>query len=76
MHTIDDAPPRPVEFKVRDWRTFRALTQRDLGQAAGLQPQTIHYVETGRPPMARTIHKIANALGISIDELRAGPPVL
>lgn len=76
MTTDVDMPPRPAVFKVRDWRTFRALTQRDLGEAAGLQPQTIHYVETGRTPRASTIHAIANALGITIDQLRAGPPAL
>lgn len=47
-----------------------ALTFEDVVQASGLDERTIRGVVHGRNnPHARTLHKLASGLGVSIDEL-------
>lgn len=47
-------------------------TQAALGEAASVDPQTIHRIESkpGYSPRASTIGPLAAALGITTDELR------
>jgi transcriptional regulator with XRE-family HTH domain len=52
------------------------LTQRELAQRAGLNPQTVKHLLGGQNPQphARTLHKLAAGLGVSVDELFRGAP--
>lgn len=59
---------------LRTHRQDRLLSIRDLAKKAGVSPQTIQGVESGKhPPRPSTMRKIAEALGIEareIDEFR------
>jgi len=58
-------------MRLREWRTRRALSQRELAVLAGVQQVTVARLETGsRKPRPRTIRKLAKALEITIDELQ------
>ncbi len=55
---------------VRYWRKRRALTQGQLANAAGLTLSTITRIERGiTRPHPTTIHKLAVALSVSIEEI-------
>lgn len=61
---LDDDNP------VRVWREYRALTQAQLGELAGVSISTISYIESGtRQPSVSVIKSIASALRVDIDEL-------
>lgn len=46
------------------------LTQAQAAELAGVDAKTIHHVETGkRPPQAKTLAAIAQALGLDAEEL-------
>ena len=50
---------------LREVREKMALSQADLGRAAGVRAATITDIETGkRPPRPSTRRKLAKALGI------------
>lgn len=50
------------------------ITQRDLAQRVGLTPGAIGQYEIGiRYPRFRTAKKIAQALGVSLDDIQFGP---
>ena len=58
---------------VRYWRTRRALTQGQLAGAAGLTLSTITRIERGlHRPQPTTIHKLAIALGVGVEEILRG----
>jgi transcriptional regulator with XRE-family HTH domain len=61
---------------VREWRQYRALSQADLAQRAGVTQATISRLEQPRASPARpsTVHKLSMALGIAPHELYAPPP--
>jgi transcriptional regulator with XRE-family HTH domain len=51
-------------------RTGKQLLQKELAEKAGISPTALNYYEKDkREPNVMTIKKIANALGISGDEL-------
>ncbi|MDD5038281.1 MAG: helix-turn-helix transcriptional regulator [Dehalococcoidales bacterium] len=55
---------------VRRLRQLRALSQRELAARARLSLTTVNRIETGqRKPMPRTVRKLAEALGVSPEEL-------
>jgi len=56
--------------RLKHWRERRLLTQADLAQKSGVSEVTIARLETRRH-QARfsTIRKLAEALGVSADEL-------
>jgi transcriptional regulator with XRE-family HTH domain len=75
--------------RLRWARQRRALTMRDLAEAAGVGTQTIWRLENGATADVRmsTLRKLARALGVEpaelltegsrgaeVDEARAGPP--
>jgi transcriptional regulator with XRE-family HTH domain len=65
------APP----LYVRAWRQYRALSQADLAELAGMTREAITRLENSqRPPRPSTIRKLAQALGIAPHELAAPPP--
>jgi transcriptional regulator with XRE-family HTH domain len=56
--------------KVKKLREQRALSLSDLAQITGLSRVTINRIENGKQkPMPRTIRKLANALGVTVEEL-------
>ena len=55
---------------LRQARARVALTQDEVAEKAGIHPVTYCRVETGQqPPMAKTVRKIASALGIEPSEI-------
>lgn len=60
------------ENPVRVWRRHRQMSLRGLAQAAGVQPGYLSEIETGKKPGSfNAMAKIAEALGISLDDLAA-----
>jgi len=56
--------------KIKQKRLEKNLTQEQLGIRAGLRPNHISMIETGRKvPTVKTLKKLANALDCTIDEL-------
>jgi len=57
--------------KLRALREQRVLSLTDLAQLAGVNRVTIHRIETGKQKaMPRTLRKLAEALQVSVEELR------
>jgi len=62
---------------VRRLRELRALSQRELAARANLSVTTVNRIELGqRKPMPRTVRKLAEALGVTPEELLAEQPRL
>ncbi len=53
-------------------RNKAGLTQRDLAKHVGVSAQAIQHLESGSSRTSRHIHKLANALGVSIEWLDIG----
>ena len=52
-------------------REQQSLSLTDLAQKSGVNRITIHRIENGKQkPMPRTIRKLAEALQVSVEELR------
>ncbi len=59
---------------IRRLRAERRMTVRQLADASGVNKDTISAVERGhRRPHSTTLGKLADALGVSVDELEAAP---
>jgi predicted transcriptional regulator len=56
------------------WRDRRMLTQEQLGQLSGVARSAIARLEAGGDARFSTIRKLATALEIEPELLRAGPP--
>jgi len=55
---------------LRDHRVSQFTTQEELAKKAGLSPTTVNRLEKGREkPMFQTIRKLAEALGVSPDQI-------
>jgi len=55
---------------LREWRIERKMTQRELGAAVGLKPNTIACYELGyRTPNIAMAQALARALGVQVDEI-------
>jgi len=66
-----------MNANVRRLRELRALSQRDLAVLAKLSVTTINRIESGqRKPMPRTVRKLAEALGVTPEELLTEQPRL
>jgi len=62
---------------LRRLRELRALSQRELAARAKLSVTTVNRIETGqRKPMPRTVRRLAEALGVTPEELLAEQPRL
>jgi DNA-binding XRE family transcriptional regulator len=58
------------ENPIRVWRNFRTLTQQELADRAGISKPYLSQIETGkRTGTAEVLAAIANALGVTLDEL-------
>jgi len=70
---MDDVSP--LARAIRAWRLRVGFTQVRLADASKLTKQTIQNIEVGRRhPEENTQKEIAKALGITLDQLYAGPP--
>ena len=59
--------------KIKRLREQRALSLTDLAQRTGLSRVTINRIENGKQkPMPRTTHKLAEALGVRVEDLTSG----
>lgn len=59
---------------LRQWRRYSLLTQSDLAEKAGVTKGTIIRVEAGGFMNYANIKALAAALGITPQQLLAGPP--
>ncbi|MEO1969492.1 MAG: helix-turn-helix transcriptional regulator [Sphingomonadaceae bacterium] len=60
---------------VRSLRKQRGLTQIELGQKIGLNPNLLGRIERGdQNPALLTLAKVADGLGVSLEELVKGCP--
>lgn len=58
------------ESPVTVWREESGLSQRALAERAGISPSMLHAIEKGtRKPSLDSARRLAQALGISLDEL-------
>jgi transcriptional regulator with XRE-family HTH domain len=61
--------------QVSGWRRARGLTQADLESRAGLAHNALSRIETGQvSPRLASLEKIANALGLTTEELQFRKP--
>ena len=65
-----------VGSNLRALRGRLGLSQRDVARRAGVAITTVWGVENGHKPRADTIYRIATALGVDVNELEPGPPIL
>lgn len=68
------APKGTILPHVRAWRERRWLTQERLKARSGLTLATIQRVERGEPVSSTTAHKLAEALGVTPDQLAYEAP--
>jgi len=62
---------------LRRLRELRALSQRELAALANLSVTTVNRIENGQhKPMPRTVRKLAEALGVTPEELLTEQPKL
>lgn len=63
------------ESPVRVWREHRGLTAQALAEAAGLAQSYVSQIETGkRDGTVDTLVKLADALGVLVDDLIPATP--
>ena len=56
---------------IKAWREYLGLTQEELATKAGLkQPALARLEKPGSNPRAATLKKLANAMGILVEQLR------
>lgn len=66
-----------MNANLRRLRELRALSQRELAAHARLSVTTVNRIEVGqRKPMPKTVRKLAEALGVTLEELLAEQPRL
>lgn len=59
--------------RVAEIRKGRGITQEQLAEMANLTPLAISFIEQGRRwPRIITVHKVAKALGVQVDDLFKG----
>lgn len=59
-----------VRVPLKELRTRARLSQQDLAVRAGLHQHTIARLERGlSPPSMKTARRLAEALGVSVDEV-------
>ena len=59
-----------MNVNLRRFRELHALSQRDLAALASLSVTTVNRIETGQQKaMPKTVRKLADALGITPQEL-------
>lgn len=62
-----------ISENIRRFRQEQKLTQTELAHNAGIGQSTLHYIEEGkRRPRIDIAQKIAQALGVTVEELICG----
>ena len=62
-------------LRLRAWRAYRALTQQELADRAGVSRRTVVALEAGsQRPHPATVRALAAALKTTHERLRADPP--
>src|SRR5215212_8817727 len=61
--------------RLREWREARGLTQKTLGEEAGVREETVARLEGGSSGSPTSARKIAKALDIEVADLLENPPV-
>src|SRR5262249_19003751 len=70
----DDSVAKRLGENMRTLREARTLTQAQISKLAGLPRATLSNLETGMgTPTLSVLHRVANALQVSIEELIAEP---
>jgi ribosome-binding protein aMBF1 (putative translation factor) len=68
---LDDESP------VKVWREKRGLSQRELGEQAGVSSSYLAEIETGKKPgSAEALRKLSRVLAIPMENLVSGPPLI
>lgn len=58
------------ESKIKVWRDFRGMSAKALAKSVGISQPYLSQIESGaRDGAVETVKKIADALGITVDEL-------
>jgi len=61
------------ENPIRVWRQHRGMNQSQLAAAASVSPAYLNEIETGKKPGSlQTMHAIAKALGVSMEDIFNG----
>jgi transcriptional regulator with XRE-family HTH domain len=60
-------------YRLKEWRNKRVLTQRELAEKSGVSLDTVTRLDKVGEAQPRTIRKLAEALGITTDELIGEP---
>lgn len=56
--------------KIRELRTGRDLTQKELGERAGISAKYLQFIEAGtRDPSLKTVYMIAKGLKVKLADL-------
>ena len=62
-----------LSSRIKDLRLVAGLTQEQLAEKIGVKKQNISRYESGRvEPNIRTAKKLADALGVSLEDMAAG----
>ena len=64
--------PRPIPA-LRGWRRLARRTQQQLARDSGIARETLIRLEAGRPAMPHVVDQLADALGVTLEELLSGP---
>jgi transcriptional regulator with XRE-family HTH domain len=76
---LEDQPTLPAHHLavpyLRSWRCLAGLTQLEVSRRAGLVPNTVSRIEGRHAGTARTVVKLAQALGVSVAQLRSVDPL-
>lgn len=61
-----------IGARIHTYRKSLGITQAKLGESAGVEPSNISHIERGATKLSLpTLMKIANSLGVSLDDLVA-----
>jgi transcriptional regulator with XRE-family HTH domain len=71
--TLDAMPKGTALPSLKRVRIQKSFSQADLARAADLAERTVVYAEAGNGVSLRTTRKLAQALDVQPDELRAEP---
>ncbi len=72
-----DGQTGEIGARVRAVREGRALTQAEVAEKSGLGPEQISRIENGRRrPRAKTLRKLAEALGVAVEKLTGAEELL
>jgi transcriptional regulator with XRE-family HTH domain len=69
-HTVQ-VVPKTIDTNVKQFRERRGWTVDELAERAGIAPRTVARIEAGHDAQVSTFIAVAEALGTTLDALRA-----